>query len=130
MVMDGVTMDVGAVGYLRRVKNAIGVARAVMLYTTQTLLAGDGATQFAVEMGFTEETLTTPNSQRIFQSWLNASCQPNYWQHVVNQSTQCPPYAPIPDPLPPGGQHVLRVPNAHISRTNHDTIGMLVWASG
>ena len=31
----------GAVGNLREVKNAIGVARAVMTYTDHTLLVGD-----------------------------------------------------------------------------------------
>lgn len=33
-------MEVGAVGDLRRVKNAVGVARAVMEHTQHTLLVG------------------------------------------------------------------------------------------
>ena len=33
--------DVGSVGGLRRIKNAISVARAVMKYTKHTLLVGD-----------------------------------------------------------------------------------------
>lgn len=35
------TMEVGAVGDLRRIKNAIGVARAVMERTDHTLLVGE-----------------------------------------------------------------------------------------
>lgn len=35
------TMNVGAVGDLRRIKNAIGVARKVLEHTTHTLLAGE-----------------------------------------------------------------------------------------
>lgn len=35
------TMNVGAVGDLRRIKNAIGVARSVLEHTTHTLLAGE-----------------------------------------------------------------------------------------
>lgn len=35
------TMEVGAVADLRRIKNAIGVARAVMEYTDHTLLVGE-----------------------------------------------------------------------------------------
>jgi isoaspartyl peptidase/L-asparaginase-like protein (Ntn-hydrolase superfamily) len=35
------TYEVGAVGDLRRVKDAIGVARAVMDYTDHTLLVGE-----------------------------------------------------------------------------------------
>ncbi|OBS59486.1 hypothetical protein A6R68_09389, partial [Neotoma lepida] len=38
MIMDGTAMDVGAVGGLRRIKNAIGVARKVLEHTTHTLL--------------------------------------------------------------------------------------------
>lgn len=34
-------MEVGAVANLRRVKNAVGVARAVMDYTDHTLLVGE-----------------------------------------------------------------------------------------
>lgn len=34
-------MEVGAVADLRRIKNAIGVARAVMERTTHTLLVGE-----------------------------------------------------------------------------------------
>lgn len=35
------TMEVGAVGGLRRVKNAVGVARAVMEHTLHTLIVGE-----------------------------------------------------------------------------------------
>lgn len=38
MVMDGVTRDVGAVGYLRRVKNAIGVSATAVAHLPRTLL--------------------------------------------------------------------------------------------
>jgi hypothetical protein len=36
-----VTHDVGAVGCLKNVKNAIGVARSVMEHTKETFLVGD-----------------------------------------------------------------------------------------
>ena len=39
------TMEVGAVADLRRIKNAIGVARAVMERTDHTLLVGESGTQ-------------------------------------------------------------------------------------
>jgi isoaspartyl peptidase/L-asparaginase-like protein (Ntn-hydrolase superfamily) len=41
MVMDGTTMDVGAVGDLRFVKNAIGVARAVLEHTEVRVCGGN-----------------------------------------------------------------------------------------
>jgi len=55
MLMDGASMKVGAVGALRGVKNAIGVARAVLERTRHSLLVGDQATDFAVQMGFKVE---------------------------------------------------------------------------
>lgn len=39
------THDVGAVSDLRRIKQAIAVARAVMTYTKHTMLAGESATR-------------------------------------------------------------------------------------
>lgn len=60
-------MDVGGVACLRRVKNAIGVARRVLENTEHTMLAGELASQFAVEMGFKEETLSTDQSTKV--SW-------------------------------------------------------------
>ena len=46
MIMDGVSYDVGAVSDLRRVKEAISVARAVMTYTKHTMLTGESATRY------------------------------------------------------------------------------------
>lgn len=41
-------MEVGAVADLRRIKNAIGVARAVMEHTEHTMLAGESGTSGSV----------------------------------------------------------------------------------
>src|SRR5437763_674329 len=42
----------GAVAGLRRVVNAVGVARKVMALTPHVLLVGDAATRFALAHGF------------------------------------------------------------------------------
>lgn len=73
----------GAVAGLRRIKNAIGVARKVLEHTEHTLLVGDWATQFAIRMGFTEENLTTAESSNIWENWKNNACQPNFWMVIV-----------------------------------------------
>src|SRR5215203_181982 len=50
-IMDGRTLDAGAVAFLRNVKHPIKLARLVMERTPHILLAADGANQFAKEMG-------------------------------------------------------------------------------
>ncbi|BFZ15208.1 hypothetical protein BsWGS_18246 [Bradybaena similaris] len=128
MIMDGATFAVGAVGDLRRVKNAIGVARAVMKYSDHTLLAGESATKFAVEMGFKEESLSTNKSQAMFNAWLKSNCQPNYRQNVIpDPKTSCGPYSPQPSMLNKHKHQMYhRKQHQEINRQNHDTIGMIV----
>lgn len=73
-------MDVGGVGLLRNVKNAMSVARKVLENTGHTLLAGELAGEFAVQMGFKNESLETKTSQEMWQKWKNNNCQPNFWK--------------------------------------------------
>lgn len=95
MIMDGSTHDVGAVGALRGIKSAISVARHVMDYTRHTLLVGSQATQFALEMGFQLENLTSPESVKIYEDWRTDDCQPNFWENVVpSPESACGPYSP------------------------------------
>ena len=58
-------MNVGAVGCLRSIKNAIGVARRVLDNTEHSFLVGDLASDFAVKMGFTKESLETNTSHSV-----------------------------------------------------------------
>ena len=86
MIMDGRTMKSGSVAGLRRIKDAISVARMVLEHTTHTMLSGDLATNFAMEMGFSPENLTTPNSLKSCQvttlahSTSSRDTRP-LWQH-------------------------------------------------
>ena len=50
-IMDGRTLKAGAVGGIKRVKNPILLARAVMEKSPHVILAGDGAEDFARELG-------------------------------------------------------------------------------
>lgn len=52
IIMDGATLNNGAVAAIQRVRNPISVARAVMSHTRHCLLAGAGAEAFARQMGF------------------------------------------------------------------------------
>ena len=75
MIMDGKTMKSGSVAGLRRIKDAISVARMVLEHTTHTMLSGELATRFATEMGFTPENLTTTGS-------LNSCLVPHTPTHI------------------------------------------------
>ncbi|KAK7756285.1 hypothetical protein SLS62_001511 [Diatrype stigma] len=97
MIMDGTTMQSGAVAGLRRIKSAIAVARHVLAHTAHSLLAGDLATDFAVASGFVQENLTTADSAASCAAWRAAACQPNYRVDVTpDPRSSCGPYAPLP----------------------------------
>lgn len=120
--MDGVNHDVGSVAGLRRIRDAISVARAVMNYTTHTLLVGDLATNFALEMGFKQEETHSPNSMQKWIDWYKNNCQPNYRRNVLpDPSLNCGPYAPIKQPK----INLNKRFNNNIGKLNHDTIGMI-----
>lgn len=54
-IMDGRTLETGAVAALERYMHPISVARKVMEKLPHVLLVGDGATRFAREMGFPDQ---------------------------------------------------------------------------
>ena len=93
MIMDGKTMKSGSVAGMRRVKDAISVARMVLEHTTHTMLSGELATRFAVENGFTPENLTTANSlescevtPQLPQSTITR-CSAIYWSSTTSLLT-------------------------------------------
>ncbi|KAL0839356.1 hypothetical protein ABMA28_016091 [Loxostege sticticalis] len=116
-------MNVGAVGALRGIKDAISVARHVLEHTKHSFLVGELATQFAVEMGFHRETLVTPQSKEMWKKWFNEDhCQPNFWMNVKpNPKKSCGPYSKQPS------KKYDEDIEGHmkVDRYNHDTIGMV-----
>ncbi len=69
-LMDGKTLASGAVGALRDYQDAILLAQYVMNELPHVLLAGDGARQFAKEMGLPPVNLLTPEAKEVWQSRL------------------------------------------------------------
>jgi L-asparaginase / beta-aspartyl-peptidase len=51
-IMDGRTQAAGAIAGVKRIRNPITLARAVMEKSAHVMLAGEGAEKFAVEQGF------------------------------------------------------------------------------
>ncbi|XP_063380427.1 N(4)-(Beta-N-acetylglucosaminyl)-L-asparaginase-like [Cydia fagiglandana] len=121
LIMDGKTMNVGAVGALRRVKSAISVARHVLEHSYHSFLVGELATQFAEQMGFPVESLTTPKSKEMWKKWRNEdNCQPNFWMYVTPDPRQsCGPYSKITR------RHHHSTRDQKVDQYNHDTIGMV-----
>lgn len=133
-------MNIGAVAALRNIKNVIGVAKHVLQNTQHTLLVGNQATDFAIKMGFTSESLSTNVSRKMFSDWKENHCQPNYWlvcskfnipskivkknfsQNVEPDPTyQCGPYEPIST----NEINSNLYQNTNVNSGNHDTIGMI-----
>lgn len=92
----------GAVMFLEKIMHPIKVARLVMEKTPHVYLAGEGALQFALENGFKEENLLTPESEKAWKEWLKTS-----------------KYDPMTIPK------LLEKQNQPGQQNNHDTIGML-----
>ncbi|XP_021708628.1 N(4)-(Beta-N-acetylglucosaminyl)-L-asparaginase [Aedes aegypti] len=135
LIMDGTTMNVGAVAALREIKHAIAVAKHVLENTKHTMLVGSQATDFAVMMGFQRETLQTDHSREMWEQWKTNHCQPNFWTNVIpSPSMSCGPYEPISGnsitenylPEADDAAQKLEPVEPEFGRYNHDTIGMIV----
>ena len=93
---------------LHRIKNAIGVARAVLRNSAHSLLVGESATQFGLEMGFKEEDLHSNESIASWNKWKTSNCQPNFRRNVLpDPTTSCGPYTPAPQCGSKFSNHVI-----------------------
>jgi beta-aspartyl-peptidase (threonine type) len=71
--MDGKTLACGAVAGVRTVKNPISLARLVMSKTRHVLFTGDGAEEFATNMGVERvenSWFDTEKEWKTYQRWL------------------------------------------------------------
>lgn len=73
VTLDACIMDengeCGAVAFLERIKHPVSVARLVMEKTPHVLIVGEGALQFALDQGFTQEELLTERAEKAWQEW-------------------------------------------------------------
>ena len=60
----------GSIMALEHILHPISVARMVMEKTPHVQIAGEGALQFALEMGFKKVNLLTPESEKAWKAWL------------------------------------------------------------
>src|SRR5580704_3451283 len=78
-IMDGTRHRAGSVCNLHKIKNPISVARLVMEKTLHTTMAGEGALQFAIAMGFEPMQLLTPHSLETWLKWKNTPNHETFW---------------------------------------------------
>ncbi|BFG23118.1 hypothetical protein CerSpe_093920 [Prunus speciosa] len=101
LVMDGVTMEVGAVAAMRYIKDGIKAARLVMQYTEHTLLVGEQASAFAISMGLPDSC--GPYHAKDFLGSSHGTCsKTTLMENIKSRSS-------------------------HVGRHNHDTISMAVF---
>ena len=77
--MHGPTRRAGSVGGVRDIKNVAALSRAVMQHTGHVMLVGEGATRFAVAMGFKKEDLLTDDSRKIWLLWKEHHSNQDWW---------------------------------------------------
>lgn len=68
-VMDGDTLEVGAVGALRGYASAVEVAHQLLKKTPHVLLVSDGAARFARECGIMEAPTLDPSAAQQYRAW-------------------------------------------------------------
>lgn len=68
-LMDGRTLDGGAVCAVRGILPVISLARKVMETTPHMMLAGDQAVRFALAQGFEKRSLQSEYSLRKYEEW-------------------------------------------------------------
>ncbi|HEX3671699.1 MAG TPA: N(4)-(beta-N-acetylglucosaminyl)-L-asparaginase [Candidatus Cybelea sp.] len=78
-IMSGTTHRAGSVCNLHKIKNPISVARLVMEKTRHTTMAGEGALQFAIAMGFEPMQLLTEHSLAVWLKWKNTPNHKTFW---------------------------------------------------
>ncbi|MGI4866403.1 MAG: isoaspartyl peptidase/L-asparaginase family protein [Janthinobacterium lividum] len=74
-IMDGRTLQAGAVTGVKYVKHPIGLARAVLERSPHAFLSGDGAVEFALECGLPLAAPSYFQTNKTRQQWLELAQQ-------------------------------------------------------
>uniref|UniRef100_A0A8C4T0X8 Isoaspartyl peptidase/L-asparaginase n=1 Tax=Erpetoichthys calabaricus TaxID=27687 RepID=A0A8C4T0X8_ERPCA len=72
LIVDGRTLDCGAVAAVRRIANPIALSRLVMEKTNHVCLAGEGASRFAKAMGIKEVSEESLRTEYSIKKWEEA----------------------------------------------------------
>ncbi len=117
VIMDGISHSAGAVAGLTGIRTPISVARRVMEQTPHVMLVGENAKRFAVQQGFVEEELLTPDSLQKWREWQRSANHADVAHFEVGPKTTSPYGEPHGRPNPNAAA-------ADLTPDNHDTIGL------
>ncbi|MCP4417470.1 MAG: N(4)-(beta-N-acetylglucosaminyl)-L-asparaginase [Chloroflexi bacterium] len=84
-IMNGRTLESGAVGAVKGYPYPISIARKVMEQLPHVLLVGDGAARFAAEMGFSQQELLTEEVRAIWAKRLQEDMSPETFNNLQTQ---------------------------------------------
>lgn len=84
-MMDGLTLNAGAVCAVRGIVPVISLARMVMEKTPHVMLAGDQARRFAIENGMHPRNLMTSESCRMYDEWRQSPKIDTEYVHTVGE---------------------------------------------
>jgi L-asparaginase len=76
-IMDGDTLQTGAVGAIEEILHPISVTRELIKRLPHVMLVGDGAKRFANECGFKSEEILSPEAQKDYLAWREKSFKEN-----------------------------------------------------
>lgn len=69
-VMNGMTLEAGAVSGVRNIKNPITLAKEVMLHSGHVFLSGSGASEFALSRGIEQATDDYFFNKQRYEQWV------------------------------------------------------------
>ena len=83
-VMHGPTRRAGSVAAIEDIATPAAVARDVMNHTDHIMLAGAGAKKFALQMGYKEQNLLTPEARQMWLRWKSKLNPSDNWLDPVD----------------------------------------------
>ncbi len=90
-VMHGPTRRAGSVGAIEDIATPAAVARDVMDHTDHIMLAGAGAKKFALEMGYKEQNLLTPEAREMWMRWKSKLNPNDNWLDPMDKPAAARP---------------------------------------
>jgi L-asparaginase len=76
-IMDGDTLEAGAVGAIEDIMHPISVTRELMKRLPHVMLVGEGAKRFAQECGFKTSAILSPEAKQDYLAWREKNFKEN-----------------------------------------------------